>query len=93
LYFQLDGLFLIIDCSSISAGRLSICEVEEVACGQKQGVRCIQVSDIPTTGMTLRDATSSSTLKFWLLVARSIAIEIEIYWQAQHVVDQKRSPV
>jgi hypothetical protein len=80
LYFQLDGLFLIIDCSSVSAGRLSIREVEEVVCGQEQGMRCIQVSDIPTTGITLCDATSSSTLRFWLLIARSIAIEIKIYW-------------
>jgi hypothetical protein len=80
LFLQFDGLFLIFDCSSVSAGKLSIREVEEVACGKEQGAQCIPVSDIPTTGMTLRGATSSSTLRFWLQFVRCKAIEIEICW-------------
>jgi hypothetical protein len=79
LYLRLDGLFLIFDCSSVSAGKISIREVEEGACGKEQGLQCIMVSDITTAGMTL-NATNSSTLRFWLRITRSIAIEIEIFW-------------
>ena len=98
LYFQFNGLFLIFDCSSVSAGRLSIREVEEVTSRKVQGVQCILVSDIPATGMTLRDDTSSSTLTFWLQTACSIAIEIEIcwvvsVWRFDHLLKGQARPV
>lgn len=82
LFLRLDGVLIIFDCSSVSTGRLSICEIDG-ACRKEKGWQCILVSDITTTGMTLHDTTSPSALMFQLQVSRRMTIEIEICWESQ----------
>ncbi len=82
LYLRVDGLFLVFDCSSVSDGRLSICEIKKGAGSEEQDVQCIQVSDIPTTDMVLRHAKRSSPLKFRLQIAHGMTIEVEIDYKA-----------
>jgi len=69
----------------VSAGRLSIREVEEEGRNNEE-VRCVQVFDIPATGMILRCVTDSSTLRFWLQIVRVITIEIEIGYNTLQTV-------
>lgn len=80
LCLELDALTIIFECSSVSDGKLCIREIEEGARAKEDGARCIQVSDLTTDSITLRDRTNPSTLRFWLRISHSIAIEIEICW-------------
>lgn len=84
-HVDLGQLFLIFECSSSSAGSLSIREVkeDEVSKGEKE-LRRVRVCDLTTSEVSVGCAsTIPSDITFWLQMDHDKAIEIEVVWQDQ----------
>lgn len=76
---DLGKLLLIIDCSTVSAGSLSIRMVEADRIREDEDeVRRIRVADIPKTEMRVHSG-GSSKMRFRLQTGRS-EVEVEVVW-------------
>lgn len=82
-HVDLGPMFLILECSSSSAGSLRIREVEEdeASRGTKE-IRRFMVHEIPTsTWSVCSTLPKPSNVNFWLQMQNRKTVEIEVVWQ------------